>query len=291
MHPRHTVRWVPAALLLAVTPVAFASGVLWDNGGFVNLPTGGTGTIEGQPISQVVPYINQAGNTFGVLSVNATFASGTKVAEDFTVPAGPGWDLSTVTFFAFQTGQSTPVVSTIYINLWTATPYTADSPDLPPGTPIPSPVLSQPLPLTHIATEFIAYRVSAGASNLNQSNRPVFAYTVSLDGLPNGGVLEPGTYWIEWSMAGAGTGQVGIPPVTPYELAPNHNARQFTRPLASLPISWFEPREGYQVIQGVEYPGRPYALPFVLNGSVVPEPAAAGLLLPIAMLGLARRRR
>jgi hypothetical protein len=138
--------------------------------------------------------------------------------------------------------------------------------------------------------EFIAHRQSStGTSTV----RPVFGYTVSLDGLPNQGRLEPGEYWIQWSFEGASSPSQNVftPLVSPRDLVSGHNARLYNSidgTLAGERI-WFEGREGY--VAGVTE-GRAYELPFILHGTVIPGP---GSLLTIAcagwMAGTRRRRR
>jgi hypothetical protein len=140
------------------------------------------------------------------------------------------------------------------------------------------------------SAEFLCHRQSpTGTSTV----RPVFAYTVSLDGLPNGGLLAPGEYWLEWSFLGASSPSQNVftPLVTPRTTAFDLNARLFNSidGSAAGPRTWFEGREGFVAGQS---DGRPYALPFILNGTAVPEPGilAAGLEVVGALL-LQRARR
>lgn len=249
---------------------------LFNNGPIITNPTGGTGPIAGLPISQCDPF-TIPGNPliFSTLGTSATYADNTAVAEDFVVPPG-GWDLSSVTLFAFQTSQTTPTIQTVRINLWNATPYSAGSPP-PVPDPLPQPLMAQPLSLAAGPGTFVCHRESPTSTS---TVRPVFSYTVSLDGLPNGGLLAEGTYWLEWSFIGASspTPRCFTPLVTPRDSAYNLNARLFNSIDGSAggPREWFEGREGY--VAGVS-DGRPYALPFILNGTVTPEPATLGLLL------------
>ena len=281
---RRTWSALCAAGAALVTGSATA-GALYDNGPFVTNPTGGTGGIAGLPISQADSFMIP-GNplTFSTTGVNASFPRNTAVAEDFTVPAA-GWNLDDVTLFAFQTGQTTATVHTIRINLWDATPYSAGSPGAP--DPLPQPLLAASLVLPAGPGTFVAHRQSATSTS---TVRPVYAYTVSLDDLPNAGVLSAGTYWLEWSFEGAlsPSDNVFIPLVSPRDSVTNHNARLFNSIDGSAggPRIWFEGREGFS--PGVS-DGRAYALPFVLGGTVVPEPASAALLL-VAMSAVRRRR-
>lgn len=279
-----------AAVALAASASASASvpppSNLFSNGPIITNPTGGTGTIAGLPISNADGF-NIPGNPFlfSTTGVGATISANTAVAENFTVPAS-GWDLDTLTVYAFQTGQTSASVTQIQVNLWNATPFSATSPGAPPV--IPQPVLSVPLTLAAGPGTFIAHRQSpTGTSSI----RPVFSYTVSLDGLPNAGVLPQGEYWIQWSFLGASSPSANVftPLVSPRTAAVDLNARLLNSidGSAAGPRIWFEGREGFVAGQSE---GRAYALPFELGGSVIPAPGSLAALA-LAALGVARRRR
>ncbi len=258
-------RWAPVALLYVGT-VACVADVLYDNGPIVTNPAGGTGLIAGQPISQADSF-TAPGSTFlfSTTGVGATVLDGTAVAEDFTVPAG-GWDLDYLTIYAFQTSQTTPTVQRVRVNLWTAAPFSAGSPP-PVPDPLPTPVLATALDLPSGSGIFVCHRQGATTTS---TERPVFAYRVPLEGLPNGGRLGPGTYWIEWSGEGATapSQRVFTPLVSPRAVVTTHNARLLNSIDGSAggPRIWFEGREGF--VAGVS-DGRAYSLPFVLEGSVL----------------------
>jgi hypothetical protein len=272
-------------LLLCSIALPLQASQLFTNGPIVTNPTGGTGTIAGLPISQSDGF-TVPGSTFifSTTGVGATVPANTAVAENFVVPAG-GWDLDSVVLYAFQTSQTTATVTQVNINLWTAPPYSADSPP-PVPNPLPMPVLSAPLQIAPVSAEFLCHRQSASSTS---TVRPVFAYTVPLDGLPNGGILAPGEYWLEWSFVGASSPSQNVfnPLVSPRTAAFDLNARLFNSIDGSStgPRVWFEGREGFVAGQSE---GRPYALPFVLNGTTVPEPA---MVFSAILLAAAIRRR
>lgn len=295
--------WVYAAWALGSAGSA-AAGVLWDNGGFVTNPTGGAGAIAGLPISspELVPNSSVPSRTTGI---SATAEFGIRVAEDFTVPAGSTWDLDTLRVYGFQQSLVGPTVTAVKINLWTSAPFDALSP-APRPSPLPQPVLAQAFTATVTGSELVGYRqLSTGTTS---STRTVYGYDVSLDGLPNGGGLAAGTYWLEWSMVGVVNGsqsqtQVVVPLVTPRDSAPGLNARQFAPANINgdgvLVTTWFESREVRFELQNVN--GTPthvgmfdqaMALPFVLGGTsvAVPEPGVPGVMGAAALLLLGRRR-
>lgn len=267
---------VPGCMMVAAAMVgsACAQDVLYSNGPFITNPTGGTGAIAGLPISNADGF-TVPGSTFNfsTTGVNCATAPNTAMAEDFTVPPG-GWQLSSLTVYAFQTSQTTPTVSTIRINLWKQPPYSENSPP-PVPSPLPVPLLASPLVLSAGTGVFVAHRQSITSTS---TVRPVFAYTVPLTGLPNGGLLEEGTYWIQWSCDGALTPSqnVFMPLVSPRTAVTNHNTRLFNSVdgTANGPRSWFEGREGYVAGQA---DGRAYAIPFVLKGTLPPAGCPADI--------------
>src|SRR4051812_27319706 len=92
---------VPSFLAAAFSAAPALADALYSNGPVVTNPTGGTGAIAGLPISSADPY---TGSTAGTLGFAATVATSTAAAEDFVIPAGiGGWDLDSVTLYAFQT--------------------------------------------------------------------------------------------------------------------------------------------------------------------------------------------
>ena len=273
-----------ATALAVAASTSASAAVLFDNGPIVTHPTGGTGSILGQPISQADPF-TVPGSTFvfSTTGLGASIPLNTAAAEDFTVPV-EGWDLDTLTVYAFQTSQTTATITSVRVNLWTAPPFDANSPP-PLPDPLPQPILATSLLLPAGPGTFVAHRQSSSSTS---TARPVYAYTVSLDVLPDEGRLGPGTYWIEFSMGGAlsPSSNVFVPLVSPRTSAVNLNARLFNIPFSGSPLTWFETREGFV---DAANPGRPVALPFQLGGTVLPEPALASTL-GLGMILLSRRR-
>ena len=271
----------------AIVSSSVQASLLHDNGGFVTNPTGGTSSIAGQPISQCDPFYFP-NNPFGfsTTGVGAAASLDNALADDFTV-TGQGWNLDSLTVYAFQTSQTSASVTSVRINLWNAAPYNAGSPGTLPN-PLPQPLFANDLVLPAGTGTFIAHRQSPTGT---ATNRPVFAYTVSLDGLPDQGQLAPGNYWIEWSFDGPTTPSAFIytPLVTPRTQTDDWNARQYSS-LSGQPADprvWFEGREGYQ---SELVPGRAFELPFILNGTLLPEPGALSLIGLTMMVGSRRRR-
>lgn len=289
---------MPKLLIAVAAASLFASqsfaAVLFSNGTLITDPTGGTGNIAGQALSKaetfpLSPTLN--GTTTGVGAGNGTAQSQPTqffAADDFYVPNG-NWDIDQIRVYGFQTYSSSATtfgqtVTKVKLNIWDTIPYTAQSPDLPPGTPIPQPLLSANLvfDVTNQGS-FVAHRVSGSSTS---TVRPIYSWTVSGDGLPNGGQLAAGHYWLQFGFEGVGpqTNNVFVPLVTPRAQNAEHNARLFNVPFSGFPASWFEGREGF--VSAAE-PGRAYSLPFELIGT--PEPTSLSLLAGATML--LRRRR
>lgn len=273
---------VAAAGLVLSVPVIAHAALLWDNGPLITNPTGGTSSILGLPISRT-----ETGTNLGRTS--RTFRN-EAIADDFTVPAS-GWDLSTATFYVYVSGVSetnptTTSINRVTVNLWNAGPFSANSPD-PRPDPLPTPIFAQNVELPVISATFIGHRTSATST---ASIRPMFALTVSLDGLPNAGVLSGGEYWIQWSYGSTTVNDpsASSPIVTPRASAQDLDARQFNYiGFGPLENSWFEPRDGFTSTN----PGLSMAFPFQLTGAVIPEPSSVALLIPASMLLMHRRPR
>jgi hypothetical protein len=279
--------------LLGMVASSASATVLFDNGPLITNPAGGTSSIAGQPISQPERLARPGDGALVQTLAGRTARAplGHSVADDFTVPA-PGWDLDSLTVYGYEsiTGSNpllTTTIDRVHVNLWTATPYSANSP-APVPDPLPQPVLAQKLVLPVTSSSLVGFR-TANATSTASIGRSIFALTVSLDGLPDAGELAAGTYWLEWSLEDESnpSANLNIPLVTPRASAPDADARQFNYIGFGPQVnSWFEPRDGFAT--GIS-DGLSMAFPFSLSGSVVPEPSLLGTLA-LATLALRRRR-
>lgn len=282
------------AIALAASPVSAAQ--LFSNGQVVTNPTGGTDGIAGYPVVQQQLVPGYAGLGFADRTANASITLGGTAqafADDFTVPAG-GWDLDTLTVYAFKSTSpavvppaATGPVARVRLNLWTDVPQSANGP-APLPSPLPTPVFATDLDLPVLSSTFVGYR-TAYNTNAN-GTRPVYAYEVSLDGLPNLGQLAAGTYWLEWSFidsTGSSTNILAHPVVR--STAHNFNARQFNvYATGQTEYAWFEMRDAFGQPNTPE--GFAIALPFDLSGTVLPEPASLAVLSLAAPMLRQKRR-
>jgi hypothetical protein len=271
--PRSVFAAMPTAVMLLTgvggvacfNGVAAAQELLYSNGTFVTNPTGGTGAIAGLPISRADGF-NIPGSTFlfSTTGVNATNAIGTWLAEDFTVPQGEVWTINTLTFYAFQTSQTTPTVTSIRVNFWDAAPYSATSPG-PVPDPLPQPLLPAPFELVPTAGALVAHRQSPSSSS---TVRPVFPYTVTLPSGESEIILRSGTYWVQFNFTGAGSPSQNVftPLISPRGQLAVHNCRLLNSIDGSSagPRIWFEGREGF--VEG-QSEGRAYSVAFEIRGT------------------------
>ncbi len=287
-------RFIIAAAVSAFVSQGSAA-VLWSNGNVVTNPTGGTNAIANYPVVQqeVVPGFTSLG--FADRTANAAITLGgtsQAVADDFTVPVG-GWDLDTVTLYGFRTTATAVVppaaagpITRVRLNLWREVPQSANGP-APLPNPLPTPVFATDLELPVLSSTFVGFR-TAYNTNAN-GTRPIYAYDVSLDLLPDAGRLAPGNYWLEWSFldSTSSTTNIFIHPAN-RATAPNFNARQFSvYTTGQTQYAWFEMRDAFG--QPATPDGVAIALPFNLNGAVLPEPTSLGAFAAGAMT--LRRRR
>lgn len=287
-----SIQLAAAAALVGFSTALASAALLFDNGPIITNPTGGTGAIAGQPISQPerLPRPGDGMLITTALGRTARGAGGQALGDDFVVPS-QGWDLDTLTVYGFELRTTTPPITVptidrIHVNLWTAKPFSANSPP-PIPDPLPQPVLATRLVLPVQSWSLLGYRT--GGATSTTSIGTIFALNVSLNDLPDGGKLDPGSYWLEWAFEDSTRPAVShaAPLVTPRASAFNLDARQFNSidGLPTTPLSWFEARDGF--LAGVSE-GLAMGLPFTLNGTVLPEPIIAAILPLAAFL---RRRR
>ncbi|MDW8234573.1 MAG: IPT/TIG domain-containing protein, partial [Roseiflexaceae bacterium] len=189
-----------------------------------------------------------------------------RLADDFTIPASDnGWRPSAITFYAYQTGATTPtstITGVVDLRLW----------DGPPGV-VTSTVIAGPVagPITPIRSEWTGvYRTYlepafGETEGLTSTRRPIMAVTISWPFTVT--TLVSGTYWIEWGMAG--DPNLTGPWVPAVSFSPTNNARQLD--LSNGEPGTWAPRTDYTVITDT------VELPFVICGERIPTPQITSL--------------
>ena len=171
--------------------VLHPEAVLYDNGPLVNHPGGGAGGADASALQTAL-----GNSTYGF--GHSPNAPGYRVADDFTVPAG-GWTITTITFYAYQTGSTTTsTINHVNLRIW----------DGPPGASGSNVVFGDTTTNRLAGSSFTnIYRVLD--TNLLDSTRPIMADVVTVNQ-----VLGPGTYWLDWQTGGTLSSGPWAPPVT-----------------------------------------------------------------------------
>ena len=171
-------------------PPANPTAILFDNGPLTTHPGGGAGGANASALQTVLGL-----GTYGVghqlLNLN-------RVADDFTVPAG-GWNISTITFYAYQTGSTTTTtINHVNLQIWNG----------PPGQGGSSVVFGDTTTNRLAGSSFSnIYRVLD--TGLTDSTRPIMADVVTVNTS-----LPAGTYWLDWQTGGTLASGPWAPPVT-----------------------------------------------------------------------------
>ena len=185
--------------------------ILFDNGPLVNAPGQGAGGADASALQTALGM-----NTLGA---GHQYALGYSLADDFTIPAGESWDITNITFFAYQTGSTTTSPMTgVYVQIWNGPPNAGGS------------VIWGDLTTNRLTTTAWSniYRVTD--STLTTTNRPVMANVAAV----TPPTLPEGTYWVQWSTDGTLASGPWAPPITINGQTTTGNALQFTTSWAAL---------------------------------------------------------
>jgi hypothetical protein len=210
------------------------------------------------------PVINAAGlsvltapaTTFGF---GAQTGSGNAVADDFTVPAGQTWNITSLDLYAYQTGSTS-------FTFQTAT-WSLVSGDVNTGTVLASGSTA----VTNGGR--VGYRVSS--TTPTDIQRGIYDNQVDIPDIS----LGAGSYWLRWSLTGSLASGPWQPPTADGRTG---NAAQ------SITGGAFATLSDAGSLLSVE-------LPFALQGTVtaVPESGTLALMLAggLAVAAATRRRR
>ncbi len=223
------MRIASVTALVAVSSVASAQSVLYDNGGFITHPGQGAG---GADVSQVDSSFFGLGNVVAWQSPGDIYRG----AEDFEVPAGETWTLDLIRVFAYNSkpaGGSVPpsAFTAINMNIWDGDPRDAGSDIVASSTTLGETGWTG------------VYRVEPGM--LMQDTMPVYTAEAVFDQEE----LQEGEYWIDFQIRGGFA-------VTPYVMDGLLNDHGNAMVLFSVTVGWFE----------TMYDGRGIAYPFIIEG-------------------------
>lgn len=180
------------------------------------------------------------------------------VGDDFTV-TGPGWNVESLSFFGYQSFAASAFT-------FTGATWAIVSGDVNAGT-----VLASGTGAAVTNGGLAGYRVTA--TTLTNTDRAIFRVDVDIPDI----TLAPGNYWLRWGLTGSAASGPWQPPTSDGMVG---NAVQ------SLANAAFNPVVDAGDGLGVEFP-------FIIQGSVVPEPGTYALMLAggLAVAGFVRRRR
>ncbi len=170
----------------------YPEAVLWDNGPLVTHPGGGAGGADASAL--------QTALGMGIYGFGHQLSLGYRIADEFEITDPSGWDIDTITFFAYQTGSPTSPSPINHVNyqIW----------DGPPDDPGSSVVFGDTTTNRLVNSVWSnIYRVLD--TSLLDTNRPIMADTCSA-----GVHLDPGTYWLDWQTGGTLASGPWAPPVT-----------------------------------------------------------------------------
>ena len=205
--------------------------VLFDNGPYFNVAGGGP--VAGSDLSLL------ESTTLGMTTLGAGHAlsAGIRVADDFTIPSGETWTISTASFYAYQTGSTTTsTINHLNVRIW----------DGPPGEVGSNIVFGDSTTNVLATTEFSnAYRHSETAVG---TTRPIMKSTATI-----GTTLTEGTYWIDWQCGGTLASGPWAPPIAILGQNTTGNAKQ------SIASVWADLNDGGTLT--------PQGLPFILDGT------------------------
>lgn len=212
-----------------------AAIVLYDNGPLVNSPGTGAGGADESTL--------QTGLGMTTYGFGHQVALGYRVADDFQVTDADGWDLTTITFFAYQTGSTTTsTITQVNLRIWDGIPGAVGSNVIFGDT------------TTNIMSNTQwsnIYRVLDTASG--NTDRPIMANTVDVNTH-----LDQGTYWLDWSTDGTlGSGPFA-PPITITGQATTGNGLQSTD---GAGVTYGDAQDGGTVT--------PQGFPFIIEGDLV----------------------
>ncbi len=161
--------------------------VLYDNGPF-----------ETAPGLSVLESVTLLANTLGY---GHQFQLDLRISDQFEIPVGETWNISSMTFFAYQTGSTTASTFTgVYVEIWDG------SPDLPGSSPIWGDLFTNRMSSTVWSG---VYRVTETTMNPPATNRPIMANDCDVVV-----TLGAGTYWLVWQSDGTLGSGPWAPPIT-----------------------------------------------------------------------------
>jgi len=244
-------------LIAAFMAANFSLAQTYNNGGLSTGATskGGTAAPTGYTWSELQNNTGNATETntsLGLAGTSSSVTSSYFLADDFTIPAGASWQISTIDFFAYQTNYAgtTAPFNTVRVNIYSSDPSVAGA--------------------ASVFGDDTTNRFSAGVdSNIYRvgnsivptsvipvTNRKIWKITANTPV-----TLGAGTYWIKYQLQNVVMASAGfLPPVTIVgnRGLPSFNAKQFD----SITGTWTPIVDAGNPASAPDYP---LDMPFVIT--------------------------
>lgn len=217
----------------AGAPAYRTDSAIYDNGPLVTHP----GECSGVDASRV-----QGDLGMSTLGSGHQYSNGNRMADGFGVPDPGGWQIDTITFFAYQVSapDSPSPIAGVYYQIWDGPPDDAGSS-----------VVFGDLTTNRLLSSVWAGMYRDSDTSPCAADRAVFPNVAAV-----GTVLPPGTYWLDWTTDGDSYySGPWAPPTTVSGETATGDALQYT-------TSWIP-----AVDAGT---GTQQGMPFVIQGSVLP---------------------
>lgn len=223
---------ITQTMLAILLPAISFAQVLIDNGPLINSPGVGAGGAN-------VSNLHTGITTFGFGHSTAT---GFRVAEDFTIPAGTTWFVDSIIFFAYQTGSTTTsTMNHVNWSVWDNSPAAG-------GQIIAGDTTANDLDGSYWSGIYRTTDV-----DLTNTQRPIMTNRIATVGLS----LGAGAYWIAWQTGGTLASGPWAPPITITGVTNTGNALQFNPTNGT----WADLVDGTLL--------EPQGLPFLMYGTAV----------------------
>jgi hypothetical protein len=167
-------------------------GMLYDNGPLITHPGVCSAGASASRLQSAIGL-----NVFGF---TASTAGAFRIADNFTVPPGGGWNISEIVLFGYQTGSSTtPTFNNARVQIWNGAPNAG-------GTVVFGDTTTNRFAGAAFST---IYRDLDTATCPGAQTRPIMAVRATINT-----TLPPGTYWVDFQLGGTLASGPFIPPTS-----------------------------------------------------------------------------
>ncbi len=182
-----------------------SADLIYDNGPLVNSSSTGVGGADESVLQNIGLGLN-------ILGLGHQLALGFWIADDFIINSSGGWDITSLDFYAYQTGSTTTsTITDLRILIFDG------DPSLPTSSLIWGDETTNRLSNTEWSGMYRVQESTSGAA----VNRPIMKNTANLNLH-----LEPGTYWLVWQTGGTLGSGPWAPPITINGLSTTGNGKQ-----------------------------------------------------------------